>query len=134
MLPTQVDQLKFSAFSSLTYCTLQHSTRPLPTDPLFIISPSSLSLVLRFHYPRQTDHPAQLTLQDIDISITLGRRTATAPTMSTNAPIQGPVEARSLSSITTIASNPPAYPRNPTHEKLDPLQLYIVRVPGSQGR
>lgn len=54
--------------------------------------------------------------------------------MSTNAPIQGPVEARSLSSITTIASNPPAYPRNPTHEKLDPLQLYIVRVPGSQGR
>jgi hypothetical protein len=54
--------------------------------------------------------------------------------MSTAAPIQGPVEARSLSSITTIASNPPAYPRNPTHEKLDPLQLYIVRVPGSQGR
>ncbi|KAJ5679676.1 hypothetical protein N7462_007920 [Penicillium macrosclerotiorum] len=45
---------------------------------------------------------------------------------------QGPVEARSLSSITAIASNPPAYPRNPTHEKLDPLQLYIVRVPGSQ--
>jgi hypothetical protein len=53
--------------------------------------------------------------------------------MSTVVPIQGPVEARSLSSITTIASNPPAYPRNPTHEKLDPLQLYIVRVPGSQG-
>ncbi|KAJ5744335.1 hypothetical protein N7533_009205 [Penicillium manginii] len=52
--------------------------------------------------------------------------------MSTVVPIQGPVEARSLSSITTIASNPPAYPRNPTHEKLDPLQLYIVRVPGSQ--
>lgn len=46
---------------------------------------------------------------------------------------QGPVEARSLSSITAIASNPPAYPRNPTHEKHDPLQLYIVRVPGSQG-
>ncbi|GLI76603.1 hypothetical protein PoHVEF18_004876 [Penicillium ochrochloron] len=45
---------------------------------------------------------------------------------------QGPVEARSLSSITAIASNPPAYPRNPTHEKHDPLQLYIVRVPGSQ--
>ncbi|KAJ5898885.1 hypothetical protein N7495_003629 [Penicillium taxi] len=45
---------------------------------------------------------------------------------------QGPVEARSLSSITAIASNPPAYPRNPTHEKLDPLVLYIVRVPGSQ--
>lgn len=46
---------------------------------------------------------------------------------------QGPVEARSLSSITAIASNPPAYPRNPTHEKHDPLVLYIVRVPGSQG-
>ena len=53
--------------------------------------------------------------------------------MSTVAAPQGPVEARSLSSITTIASNPPAYPRNPTHEKLDPLVLYIVRVPGSQG-
>ncbi|KAJ5570521.1 uncharacterized protein N7459_009951 [Penicillium hispanicum] len=52
--------------------------------------------------------------------------------MSTAAATQGPVEARSLSSITTIASNPPAYPRNPTHEKLDPLVLYIVRVPGSQ--
>ncbi|KAI2795102.1 hypothetical protein POX_a01706 [Penicillium oxalicum] len=43
-----------------------------------------------------------------------------------------PVEARSLSSITAIAANPPAYPRNPTHEKHDPLELYIVRVPGSQ--
>jgi hypothetical protein len=46
---------------------------------------------------------------------------------------QPPVEARSLSSITTIASNPPAYPRNPTQKKLDPLVLYIVRVPGSKG-
>ncbi|CAG8152716.1 unnamed protein product [Penicillium nalgiovense] len=45
---------------------------------------------------------------------------------------QGPVEARSLSSVTTIASNPPAYPRNPTHEKHEPLSLYIVRVPGSK--
>ncbi|OJJ40367.1 hypothetical protein ASPWEDRAFT_47212 [Aspergillus wentii DTO 134E9] len=44
----------------------------------------------------------------------------------------GPVEARSLSSITQIASNPPAYPRNPTQKKLDPLVLYIVRVPGSK--
>ncbi|KAE8394188.1 hypothetical protein BDV23DRAFT_17603 [Aspergillus alliaceus] len=44
----------------------------------------------------------------------------------------GPVEARSLSSITAIASNPPAYPRNPTQKKLDPLVLYIVRVPGSK--
>lgn len=47
---------------------------------------------------------------------------------------QGPVEARSLSSITGIASNPPSYPRNPTQKKLDPLELYIVRVPGSKGR
>ncbi|EYE91136.1 uncharacterized protein EURHEDRAFT_416749 [Aspergillus ruber CBS 135680] len=45
---------------------------------------------------------------------------------------QGPVEARSLSSITGIASNPPSYPRNPTQKKLDPLELYIVRVPGSK--
>lgn len=43
------------------------------------------------------------------------------------------VEARSLSSITTIAANPPAYPRNPTAKKLDPLVLYIVKVPGSKG-
>lgn len=46
---------------------------------------------------------------------------------------QQPVEARSLSGITSIASNPPAYPRNPTQKKLDPLVLYIVRVPGSKG-
>ncbi|KAJ5504106.1 hypothetical protein N7463_006980 [Penicillium fimorum] len=45
---------------------------------------------------------------------------------------QGPIEARSLSSVTAIASNPPAYPRNPTHEKHEPLSLYIVRVPGSK--
>ncbi|KAL3491630.1 hypothetical protein BJX62DRAFT_204721 [Aspergillus germanicus] len=49
------------------------------------------------------------------------------------APLHGgPVEARSLSSITSIASNPPAYPRNPTQKKLEPLILYIVRVPGSK--
>ncbi|KXG53052.1 uncharacterized protein PGRI_001020 [Penicillium griseofulvum] len=46
--------------------------------------------------------------------------------------LQGPVEARSLSSVTAIASNPPSYPRNPTHEKHEPLSLYIVRVPGSK--
>ncbi|KAJ5482872.1 hypothetical protein N7539_006318 [Penicillium diatomitis] len=34
-----------------------------------------------------------------------------------------PVEARSLSSITAVAANPPAYPRNPTHDKHDPLEL-----------
>lgn len=42
------------------------------------------------------------------------------------------VEARSLSSLTTLASNPPRYPRNPTHEKHEPLVLYIARVPGSK--
>lgn len=47
--------------------------------------------------------------------------------------VQGPVEARSLSSITALAANPPAYPRNPTQEPLEPLVLYIVRVPGSRG-
>lgn len=47
---------------------------------------------------------------------------------------QGPVEARSLSAVTAIASHPPAYPRNPTQKKLDPLVLYIVRVPGSKGK
>ncbi|KAF3388689.1 hypothetical protein F1880_004328 [Penicillium rolfsii] len=63
-----------------------------------------------------------------------GRHTLAVPSMSSVSATtqQGPVEARSLSSITAIASNPPAYPRNPTHEKHDPLQLYIVRVPGSQ--
>lgn len=43
------------------------------------------------------------------------------------------IEARSLSALTAIASNPPAYPRNPTQKKDDPLALYIVRVPGSRG-
>ncbi|KAI5310005.1 hypothetical protein KEM55_001949 [Ascosphaera atra] len=43
-----------------------------------------------------------------------------------------PVEARSLSELLTLASDPPAYPRNPTHKKLEPLSLYIVRVPGSK--
>jgi hypothetical protein len=56
---------------------------------------------------------------------------AALPAMTTVP--QGPIEARSLSSVTAIASNPPAYPRNPTHEKHEPLSLYIVRVPGSKG-
>lgn len=55
------------------------------------------------------------------------------PNHGMNTMTQGPVEARSLSSITTIASNPPSYPRNPAQKKLDPLELYIVRVPGSKG-
>ncbi|KAH8724488.1 hypothetical protein GQ44DRAFT_618004 [Phaeosphaeriaceae sp. PMI808] len=42
------------------------------------------------------------------------------------------VEARSLSSLTALASNPPAYPRNPTHVRHEPLVLYIARVPGSK--
>lgn len=42
------------------------------------------------------------------------------------------VEARSLSSITSIAANPPAYPRNPAQPRLDRIELYIVRVPGSK--
>ena len=44
-----------------------------------------------------------------------------------------PVEARSLAALNSLAANPPQYPRNPTHEALEPLVLYIVRVPGSQG-
>ncbi|KAK2737244.1 hypothetical protein FQN57_000411 [Myotisia sp. PD_48] len=43
-----------------------------------------------------------------------------------------PVEARSLLPLITLASNPPAYPRNPTQKALEPLVLYIVRVPGSK--
>lgn len=43
------------------------------------------------------------------------------------------IEARSLSSITALASNPPSYPRNPTHARNAPLVLYIARVPGSKG-
>lgn len=42
------------------------------------------------------------------------------------------VEARSLTTLTTLASNPPAYPRNPTHVRHEPLVLYIARVPGSR--
>ncbi|CAI6334979.1 unnamed protein product [Periconia digitata] len=42
------------------------------------------------------------------------------------------IEARSLSSLTSLASNPPPYPRNPTHGKQEPLVLYIARVPGSR--
>ncbi|KAF2687710.1 hypothetical protein K458DRAFT_331984 [Lentithecium fluviatile CBS 122367] len=42
------------------------------------------------------------------------------------------IEARSLSSLTSLASNPPSYPRNPTHVKHESLVLYIARVPGSR--
>ncbi|KAF1916100.1 hypothetical protein BDU57DRAFT_216757 [Ampelomyces quisqualis] len=42
------------------------------------------------------------------------------------------IEAKSLSSLTALAANPPAYPRNPTHVRNEPLVLYIARVPGSK--
>ncbi|KAI5244890.1 hypothetical protein E4T43_03557 [Aureobasidium subglaciale] len=42
------------------------------------------------------------------------------------------IEARSLGLLTTIASDPPLYPRNPTQLPHAPLTLYIVRVPGSK--
>ncbi|THZ80261.1 hypothetical protein D6C88_06506 [Aureobasidium pullulans] len=42
------------------------------------------------------------------------------------------IEARSLALLTTIASDPPLYPRNPTQLPHAPLTLYIVRVPGSK--
>ncbi|KAI9707302.1 MAG: hypothetical protein M1836_000262 [Candelina mexicana] len=45
-----------------------------------------------------------------------------------------PVEARSLANLITLASNPPQYPRNPTAEALEPLVLYLARVPGSKGK
>lgn len=48
-------------------------------------------------------------------------------------PQGAPVEAKSLVSLTNLAANPPAYPRNPTQKPLEPLVLYIVRVPGSKG-
>ncbi|MCJ1399305.1 hypothetical protein MMC11_002507 [Xylographa trunciseda] len=42
------------------------------------------------------------------------------------------IEAKSLTSITLLAANPPQYPRNPTQEIQKPLVLYIARVPGSR--
>ncbi|KAI9796334.1 MAG: hypothetical protein M1825_000635 [Sarcosagium campestre] len=42
------------------------------------------------------------------------------------------VQASSLSELTTLAFNPPRYPRNPTQEVREPLVLYIAKVPGSR--
>ncbi|KAF7545946.1 hypothetical protein G7Z17_g8788 [Cylindrodendrum hubeiense] len=42
------------------------------------------------------------------------------------------MEARSLTSVNNLASNPPQYPVNPTDERQDPLVLYISRVPGTR--
>lgn len=47
--------------------------------------------------------------------------------------MNSPVHAQSLSSLGVLLSNPPQYPRNPTHQAHEPLVLYIVRVPGSKG-
>ena len=44
------------------------------------------------------------------------------------------VEARSLTSLNHLAANPPQYPNKPTDEKLEPLVLYISRVPGTRGK
>ncbi|KAI1951567.1 hypothetical protein LOZ12_000749 [Ophidiomyces ophidiicola] len=57
----------------------------------------------------------------------MARRTQDQPALPSD-----PVLARSLLSFTTLASNPPNYPRNPTQERREPLVLYIVRVPGSK--
>jgi hypothetical protein len=43
------------------------------------------------------------------------------------------IEANSLSSLTLLASDPPQYPKNPTHVLREALVLYIARVPGSRG-
>ncbi|KAI1000135.1 hypothetical protein K3495_g8063 [Podosphaera aphanis] len=41
-------------------------------------------------------------------------------------------DAKSLSDITRIASNPPNYPRNPAATPREPLTLYISRIPGTR--
>lgn len=43
------------------------------------------------------------------------------------------MEAKSLASLNTLASNPPQYPERPFDEKQEPLVLYISRVPGTRG-
>jgi hypothetical protein len=47
--------------------------------------------------------------------------------------MSGAVEARSLASLTTLAANPPPDPRVSGQAHLEPLTLYIARVPGSRG-
>ena len=53
-------------------------------------------------------------------------------TTKSTHPCKMAVEAQSLNYITTLASNPPLYPRNPAEPDRNPLTLYIVRVPGSR--
>jgi hypothetical protein len=43
------------------------------------------------------------------------------------------MEARSLASINYLAANPPQYPVKPNEDRLEPLTLYISRVPGTRG-
>ncbi|KAM0551323.1 hypothetical protein ACHAPJ_008428 [Fusarium lateritium] len=42
------------------------------------------------------------------------------------------MEARSLTALNNLASNPPQYPINPAQERQDPVTLYISRVPGTR--
>ncbi|ODA81331.1 hypothetical protein RJ55_04296 [Drechmeria coniospora] len=42
------------------------------------------------------------------------------------------MEARSLASLNSLASNPPQYPEKPNEEKQEPVVLYISRVPGTR--
>ena len=43
------------------------------------------------------------------------------------------VEAKSLSALTALAANPPADPGFLSGGSIEPLTLYIARVPGSRG-
>lgn len=43
------------------------------------------------------------------------------------------MEAHSLASLNLLAANPPQYPENPSETRLEPLVLYISRVPGTRG-
>ena len=47
--------------------------------------------------------------------------------------MESSVEAQSLSSLTAIAVNPPLRFDEPLFRRLEPLVLYIARVPGSRG-
>ena len=43
------------------------------------------------------------------------------------------IEAQSLSSLTTIAANPPIRLERSSSGPVEPVVLYIARVPGSRG-
>ncbi|KAL7904605.1 hypothetical protein GGI35DRAFT_196551 [Trichoderma velutinum] len=42
------------------------------------------------------------------------------------------MEAHSLASLNLLAANPPQYPENPSETRLEPMVLYISRVPGTR--